>query len=235
MNNTIQNEKITEISLRIVELLSKTPFKLFTIEKIKENLVKNKFKTNYATVYRNVDRLVRQGILTKKKYGMASQIQINGANEKTVSLLSYIETRKFDLFFSKLKGVLLTVLKELISDIKGINDLKTVLVFGSYAKGIQHKASDLDLFVVYDIPNVIGEWGNEQKENYVNNIKSSIIGIIKSSQLRGGVNINPIIVSSNEHKEMIINNEYNVAKETLLNHVILKGPYQYWLDVFNAK
>ena len=235
MNKTIQNEKISELSLIILDLLSKTPFKIFTIDEIKENLIKINVKTNYATVYRNVDYLVKQGILLKEKYGMASKIQISCSSEKTASLLSLIETNKFESFFGKLRGFLLTTVREITSDVRGINDFRYVLIFGSYAKGTQHKNSDLDLLVIYDVPDVIKNWSGEQKENYIKDTKKSINGILKTSQLRGSPNINPIIVSSDEHKDMIINNEDNIAKETLLNHIILKGYHEYWLDILNSK
>ncbi len=235
MNKTIQNKKISELSLIILDLLSKNPFKVCTIDEIKENLIKINIKTNYATVYRNVDYLVKQGILLKEKYGMASKIKINCSNEKTAPLLSLIDTKKFENFFSKLNGFLLTTVREITSDVRGINDFRAVLIFGSYAKGTQHKNSDLDLLVIYDVPNVIKNWGEEQKENYIKDTKKSITGIFKTSQLRGGPNINPIIISSDEHKEMIVNNENNVAKETLLNHILLKGYHTYWLDVLDSK
>src|SRR3989338_10641622 len=113
MNKTIQNEKITVINLVILDLLSKTPFRIFTIDEIKENLIKINFKTNYATVYRNVDYLVKQCILLKEKYGMASKIQINCSSEKTASLLSLIEATKFKSFSDKLKGFLLITVREI--------------------------------------------------------------------------------------------------------------------------
>src|SRR3989338_4583509 len=235
MNKIIQNEKISELSLIILNLLSKTPFKIFTIDEIKENLIKINIKTNYATVYRNIDYLVKQGILLKEKYGMASKIQINCSSEKTASLLSLIEATKFKSFSDKLKGFLLITVREITSDVRGINDFRSVLIFGSYAKGTQHKNSDLDLLVIYDVPDVVKNWGEEQKENYIRDTKKSITGILKTSQLRGSPNINPIIVSSDEHKNMIINNEDNVAKESLLNHIILKGYHEYCLNILNSK
>ncbi|MBU0457426.1 MAG: nucleotidyltransferase domain-containing protein [Nanoarchaeota archaeon] len=236
MNNTLQKEKIDELSLTIIELLSKTPFKVFTIDEIKNKLIKSKIKTNYATVYRKIDSLVNQSIFLKEKYGMASKIQINCLNERVVSLLSLIEIKKFEKFFGKLKGNILTSIKEIVSDVKGIGDFKYILIFGSYAKWTQHKNSDLDLLVVYEISKrLLNLLSEEQYDNYVKDIKTSITQIIKTSELRGGPNINPIIVSDDEHKEMIINNEENIAKETLLNHVILKGHNEYWLDVLKSK
>lgn len=243
MNNAIQNNKMTELGLTILELLSKSPYKIFTIDGIKNDLWKVKRKSNYATVYRAVDSLVKQNILLKEKYGMASKIQLN-YSDNTLSLLSLIETKKFEQFlgithfrssFSKLTGLSLTTLKEITADVRGINDFRCVLIFGSYAKGTPRPTSDLDLLVIYDVPDIIKNWGEKQQENYINEIKTAIMGTIKTSQLRGGPIINPIIISSEEHREMLQNKEENVAKETLLNHLIIKGYYEYWSDVLNVK
>jgi hypothetical protein len=70
-------------------------------------------------------------------------------------------------------------------------------------------------------------------DEYIKEIKKSIMGIIKTSELRGGPNINPIIISKKEHKEMISNDEINVAKEALSDHMILKGYNDYWSNTLN--
>ena len=225
MNNTIQKIKIDEMRLKIVETISKTPFEDFTIEKIKESIDE---KTNYPTIYRKVDSLIKEGILSKSMYGMASQIKINLKNEKTISLLSLIETKKFELFFSKLKGTLAASIREITKDTRNIHEFKCVLIFGSYAKGTPTRESDIDMLIIYEPSRFIHKEGYEQ---YIKEIKSSMTGIIKVNESRGVAKINPIIVSSEEHKEMIANKEINVAKETLINHLILKGYSAYWREI----
>lgn len=227
MNNTIQKLKIDELMLKVIELVSKFPFEAFTVDKIRKSIR----TTNYATMYRKIDYLVEQKILSKSMYGMASQIRINLQNENTISLLSLIETKKFEQFFIRLKGNLFTSINEIIKDTRMISEFKCVLIFGSYAKGAQTAKSDLDLLVIYEASSLIHK---ENYEHYVNEIKKSMRGIIKTSELRGGPTINPIIVSTEEHKEMILNKEHNVGKETLLNHVILKGYREYWEEIANV-
>lgn len=231
MNNNIQNTKIDELSLIILELLSTTPFKVFTVDEIK-----NKLKINYATVYRKVDSLVKQGVLLKEKYGMASKIQLNRSSERVVSLLSLIEITKSEQFFRKIKGNLAFNLLEIVADITQISDFKSVLIFGSYAKGTHHKNSDLDMLVIYRIPELLFKsLEKEQKEDwYVAEIKKSILGMLKTSELRGGLSINPIIIRDDEHQKMITHKEENVAKETLLNHILLKGYHEYWRDILKS-
>jgi len=234
MDNTIQNTKIDELSLDIVDLVSKYPFEAFTIDVIKDKISKQGDVKNYATVYRKVESLVNQGILTKSMYGMASQIRINLDNAKTISILSLIETKKHARFLNKLKGTLFTSINEIIKDTSKLSEFICVIIFGSYAKGRQTKDSDLDMLVIYGLPSLI-KLSQEQYAKYNEDIKHSMMGILKTSELRGGPKINPIIVSSGEHEEMILNKEANVAKETLLNHIILKGFSEYWREIVICK
>ncbi len=234
MDNTIQNTKIDELSLDIVELVSKHPFEVFTIDVIKDKISKQGDVKNYATMYRKVESLVNQGILAKSMYGMASQIRINLENAKTISILSLIETKKHARFLNKLKGTLFTSINEIIKETSKLLEFIGVIIFGSYAKGRQTKDSDLDVLVIYGLPSLIN-LSQEQSTKYQEDIKHSMIGILKKSELRGGPKINSIIVSINEHKEMILNKEVNVAKETLLNHIILKGFSEYWREIAICK
>jgi len=231
MDNTIQDTKIDELSLDIIELVSKYPFETFTVDKIKE-LISKHADTSYATVYRKVESLVEQHILNKSMYGMASQIKINLDNEKTISLLSLIEANKLEKFFKKLKGNLSISVNEIIKDTSELSDVKCVFIFGSYANGTQTKESDLDIFVIEEPSKEVTK---EHYVAYLKAIRSSMIGILRTSELRGGPKINPIIVTSSEHKEMILNKEVNVAKETLLNHIILKGFSEYWREIANCQ
>lgn len=227
MDNTIQNTKIDELSLDIIELVSKYPFELFTIDKIKESISKQ-VDTNYATIYRKVESLVEQGILSKSMYGMASQIKLNLGSEKTISLLALIESKKLEEFLNKFKGLLGITLNEIIKDTKDTVEDKCILIFGSYAKGTQTKNSDLDVLVILEPSKYIQQ---QHFDNYLESIKKSMMGMLRINELKGAPKINPIIVSNREHKEMVLNKEPNVAKETLLNHIILKGFSEYWREI----
>ena len=227
MDNTIQNTKIDELSLDIIELISKYLFEAFTIDKIKESISKQ-IDTNYATIYRKVESLVGQGILSKSMYGMASQIKLNLDSEKTISLLALIESKKLEEFLNKFKGLLGITLNEIIKDTKDTVEDKCILIFGSYAKGTQTKNSDLDVLVILEPSKHIQQ---QHFDNYLESIKKSMMGMLRINELKGAPKINPIIVSNREHKEMILNKEANVAKETLLNHIILKGFSEYWREI----
>ncbi|MCK5283676.1 MAG: nucleotidyltransferase domain-containing protein, partial [Nanoarchaeota archaeon] len=164
MNNT----KIDDLKLRIIELMSKTPSQKFSVDKIKKMLLQDDIKTNYATVYRKVDSLINQDIFSKSMYGMASEIKINLESDNTLSLLSLIENKKTDVFFNNLKGNIKIGLQEIKGDIKDIIEIKFVVIFGSFAKGKQRSDSDLDILVLFEASKLI------KNKDYEDNIKSSI-------------------------------------------------------------
>ena len=124
MDNTVQNTKIDELLLDIIELISKHPFEVFTIDKIKE-LISKQADTSYATIYRKVESLVNQGILSKSMYGMASQIRIDLNNPKTISILSLIETKRHARFLIKLKGTLFASVNEIIKGTSKLSEINS--------------------------------------------------------------------------------------------------------------
>ena len=224
MNNIPKNLIIGGFTLKVIDFLAKHPTESFTIDNIRK-LVKG---SNYATIYRKVHLLVKQGILLKSLYGMASQIRINLDNNNTISLLSFIEAEKFKEFYKNLRGDIKTAISEIIKDASPVMEIKCAIIFGSYAKGNQTTKSDLDILIAYNKSNLI------KNLSYDEEIKKTIMSIIKTSELRGGPKINPIIVNEEEHSEMIFNNQLNIGKETLLNHIILKGYEEYWRGIGNA-
>lgn len=225
----MNNIKIDEMGLSIVETMSRSPFESYTIERIRSLIGRN---ANYPTIYRKTGSLVSEGILSKSMYGMASQIRIDANSEKAISILSMVEARKSESFFGKLKGILLTSMREIVNDTINIPEIKCIMIFGSYAKEKENRNSDLDLLVIYEPSSFMPK---ESYENYVNEIKRSIMGIIKINELKGSPIMNPIIVTSEEHRDMILNKDINVAKEALPAHIILKGYGDYWREVLGCE
>ena len=178
MNNPNFNTKIDALSLEILAFISTSPFLPFTIERIKESISKQR-DTNYATIYRKIESLVNQGILQKSMYGMASQITLSLGSEKTLSVLSLIEAKKLEKFLNGLKGVLFTSINEIIKDIAPLSEIRCVVLFGSYAKGTQTKASDIDILVVYEPPSFLAP---DLLALYTEEIPKSVRGILKRSE-----------------------------------------------------
>jgi predicted nucleotidyltransferase len=109
--------------------------------------------------------------------------------------------------FIKKNPIITKISKEIEKDI--------VLLFGSYAKENATKSSDIDIMVI-------------------NNDGSRSISFSKYETLFK-IEINPIFITKKEFAEMLRNDEGNVGKEVLRNHMVLNGPDKLWEGVLDAK
>jgi len=91
---------------------------------------------------------------------------------------------------------------------------ETTLIFGSYAKGTQTKNSDIDLMII-----------NTKGDKNVN---------FHNLELLFDLKINPMFFTKKEFKQMLQDNEENVAKQALKNHVLINGFKEFWEEVKNA-
>lgn len=89
------------------------------------------------------------------------------------------------------------------------------LIFGSYAKGKERKGSDIDVMVI-----------NKKGEK---NIRFSELEILYD------VKINPIFISEKEFLKMLKEDDENVAKQALKDHILLCGFSEFWRLVENEK
>jgi predicted nucleotidyltransferase len=223
MNNNNQKFKVDEKSLEIVKYLAKEPNKIVTTENIFEEMKKLGWKTNYPTVFRKVDSLINQNFILKEKYGVANRLQLNLNNDMTKLLLSLFEVNNRDLLLNKLRGSLRINVMKIIESLEINPIIKTIIIFGSYAKKKERLNSDLDLLIICE--------NLSYKKYGKKNIRNEIIQILKTAELRTNIKFNPIIVNINEYCEMLKNNENNVGKESLLDHIILYGEYEYWRGI----
>ena len=88
------------------------------------------------------------------------------------------------------------------------------LIFGSYAKGMERKNSDIDIIVI-----------NKKGEK---NIQFSDLELIYD------IKINPLFFSEKEFLLMLKDKEENVGKQALKNHILLLGFSDFWRLVKNG-
>ena len=91
---------------------------------------------------------------------------------------------------------------------------ETTLVFGSYAKGTQTKNSDIDLMII-----------NPKGDKNIN---------FHNLELLYDIKINPMFFTKKEFELMLQDEEENVAKQALKDHVLLYGFKEFWEDLKNA-
>ena len=160
----------------------------------------------YATTYRLIKRFSKYSTHLIKTVGRAETISLDPNSKTLINFLAISsQNEKLDYLLKK----------PLIKSINNkIFDKDIVLLFGSYAKNKETEKSDIDLLII-----------NKKGEKTIS---------FKKEELLFNKKINPIFVSSKEFKEMLKDEEENVGKQALKNHIILRGFNKFWELVLNG-
>lgn len=205
---------MNEIKLKIIALFSKDLDKELTIHQIK-----NELDRSYHLVYDNVVELIDKGILNKKTTGHSSVCSLNLKNEKVKGMLILNSLDEKESFLNK-KPKLKPLFEVLVKNTTSKIEISVIILFGSYAKGTETRASDIDLLIVSD-------------KKDLNNLIQREIGSLETMY---DIKINQIVVTEKVFKDMITNKaELNVGKEALNNHVIIHGAETFWKLTMEAK
>jgi len=184
-----------KLELKIVDLLAKDLEKKFTINEIAKNL--GEF---YSFVHRTVNKLTKDGVLIKNIVGKSHLCSLNLKNEKTLALIQLSEIEKRDEFYNANKELKL-ILEDFVKSAESQFNISTIVLFGSYAKGVATKESDIDVLLI-------------------SKGKTEIEKITKEIYAKYGKEIAPIIMAQNDFKKQ---RGKAVIKEIASNHCILWG------------
>jgi len=185
------------LELKIIDLMSKNLEKSFTINEIAKTL-----NEAYSFVNRIVNRLIKDKLILAKTVGKALVCSINLGNDKTIALLHLNEVDRKEKFYKKNKQIKLS-LEDFLEKLKlkFKRNLIFVAIFGSYAKEIATKESDIDILIIVKK-------------------KAEITSIIRESYAKYGKEIAPVLMTPTEFKKQ---KEKPIIKEIIKYHYILYG------------
>ncbi len=159
----------------------------------------------YASFHRTVQDM--KDLLTVKAVGRAKTLQLRKDNAVLASHLAVASDEARKAFLKKHK-----LMRWLVHDMKATNEI--VLLFGSYASGRAHGKSDVDILVI------------NQKGN-----KTVHFGMFERLYKK---TVNPMFFTRAEFKGMLRDEEENVGKQALKNHIVLNNPEAFWRLVLDA-
>ena len=194
---------------KILRLFYKNVDGEFTILQIAK-----KIGISYSYVYRQVELLARQGIISVNVSGRRKYCKPNYKNPRVLSILVKISAEETENFLSTRKKIGFIV-KELLSRLpqKTNYNLLSVILYGSFAKSTQINESDIDIFLLVT--------SKERCDEIVENECVALAG-------RYGVEISPLVSEPQSFLNMLREREHNVAKEILKDKVILYGAEKFW-------
>lgn len=120
--------------------------------------IAKELKINHMTVKRVLDKLVKENILDVKQEGRNNVFSI----KKTLEAENYVlraELYKFNKFINKH-----TFLKLSLKELRKTN-VGLVVIFGSYAKGLETKDSDVDIYIATN-KRTIRKWASKINEKF---------------------------------------------------------------------
>ncbi len=200
-----------ETALKIMALLRQNLRQGLTIRQISKTL-----RIGYRPAYNHIIAMEKEGIITVEQVGKAKQSFLNLDNEKCRHLLKEVDMqRKEELFtrHTKLKHIIESLTAKLTETF--IAELHTVILFGSYARGTQTRASDIDiLFIVSDMTNKALREGIERE----------CAGFQYSYNMR----VTPIIADIHELKQMLASKDLTIGKEAREYGIMLYGSEKFW-------
>lgn len=184
------------LELKIVDLLARNHEKGFTINEVAKEL-----KQFYSFANRVVNRLAKDKVINITKIGRAHQCTLNLNSEKTRALIVLAEIEKKEELYGANKRLKL-ILEDFISSAKGLkNNVLTIVLFGSYAKGTAAEKSDIDILII-----VKKHFPTEK--------------ITREIYAKYSAEISPILLTEKEFREQ---KNKEVIKEIIKNHCVLLG------------
>ena len=182
---------ITENSLQIISLFTKGFDKEYYIREIKKIL-----KISPRTAQLILEDLEDKGIIESKIKGKIKlyKLKKNWLSKRYLILIEYYK----EISFTQKNLLIKEVIEKISQNIRGIG-----IIFGSYAKGIADKTSDLDIFVA-------GDYNKEEIKKISRNL---------------GVEINLKCYPLNTFKRNI--NKDILLKEILNDHIIFLNAEQF--------
>lgn len=186
--------------------------KLKPKEKLLKYLIENKQSTSirnlskatlmdYKNTYNIINKLQSEGIIIKEIMGNTTPIRINLKINKEIYNVEEKRTKEFLSKNPKLK-----VVKKYIEELN--YPFLIVLLFGSYAKGMETKSSDIDICIISD---------NKHKINKLHEALNLLSLRLEIQEF-----------ATKEFISMIEKRQNNLGHEIVKNNVILYGIENYY-------
>ena len=179
--------------LKIVNYLGKHIGAAFTMHELSKAI-----EVPYATFHRTIQEM--KDLVKIQTVGKSKTLALNTDNAaiKSYLIISSEEEKKE---FLKKQPIISKIASEL-------NAKDAVVLFGSYAKGIERETSDIDLLII-----------NKKGDKSLSFSKYELLFKKK---------ISPVFVTKSEFAKMLKDKDENVGKQAMKNHIILNNPESFW-------
>ncbi|MBU0979487.1 MAG: nucleotidyltransferase domain-containing protein [Nanoarchaeota archaeon] len=173
-------------------------------EELNINRISKALKMDYKNVHTIVKRLENASLVNIETFGQSCRVKLIPVMHPLVFEAEYL--RRKDVLKNKDFAVMLSSFRKKIR-----SRLYIILLFGSYAKKTQRKASDIDLMFI--CPDGL----EEPFEKDVTRVAGTM-----------PLPLHPLVFSESQYIEMIGAKEPNVGQEAFRHNIILYGIEQFY-------
>ena len=184
-----------KIELKIVDLLARSTEQKLTINEIAKSL-----REYYSFVHRTVNKLSKDNVIIKEKAGKSYLCSVNLSSEKTITLIQLSEIEKRNELYNSNKELKL-ILEDFIKSSESVVTPISIILFGSYAKNMATKKSDIDILLI-------------------TKLKKEIDKITKEIYAKYGKEISALVMTPNDFKKQ---KEKALIREIIKDHYVLYG------------
>lgn len=195
-----------DLDVKIVGLYDNKPDVELSIREMARRL-----KATYSFVYKAVERMAAEGVLAVAVKGRAKMCSLNLKSERARALLAVGSVSRKEEFVKK-NRLVGELLGEFVKRMER-EDVYSIILFGSYAKGSASATSDIDLLVV----------GASKAR-----LDSKVEAEANSIEARYGKEVNAVVVDKAMFLKSLRSQEVTAVKEALADHVILSGFERFW-------
>lgn len=197
----ISNEK-----LRILSVWKDNLFESYSVSEI----MQISKKSTKPWVFSALKLLAKNNLLVSQRKGNMDIYRLNMGNPYAWQMMQYLETQE------SLEFQFLSLISEAIRAIPIKN--YCIIIFGSYAEGLQKKGSDLDICFLVE---------NEIQEKKIKPYMSEI-------KLNYSVHIDEHYITFEDFMKMLLRPEENLAKQILIKHKLFFNADIYYNLIMGA-
>ena len=163
--------------------------------------LQKRLKSGTVYAYNHLLAMQKEGIITINEVGRAKQCLLNLKSERARVLLQEADIARKDELF-KANAKLRNVFEALIPKIEShlLTEIRSIILFGSYARGGATKSSDVDLLFIID---------NISNKALRQEIERECAGVMYSNNIK----VSPAFADIAEFRKMLASRELNIGKE----------------------
>ena len=206
-----------ETIFRILDTLSREIGNQISISKLTERIKELHGTAYYANIYRALQNLAQEGVITLTKTGNTSIASLNFRNYLLLDLLTEMELkRKHELLKRRELQILWADLDARLRSLRRIESVSLI----DPEKNL--KLNRLEFLILLD-----SDLENDSKIDYT----LAICEMIRQLQSTHNTKLDPLILTFNEFLELLRSEEINPIKEMLPHALTIYSPSTFWSEI----